>query len=445
MKVADHESLFKRYQSGEATLEEQAIVEDYILNNEFTPLYLTEGELEAVKVKLGRRIGEIPFAEKNEEVVAGVELRGSKLKRKLPLWMASAAAVAAVVFGVWFFNYRSAVILNSVQDPALAMNDIAPGKNTATLTLANGKTIVLSDAKTGVVVRQDKLAYNDGAEILKQVQDDVTLNGKAQMLTATTPRGGTYQVTLPDGTKVWLNADSKISFPARFSRKGRKVLIEGEAYFEVAKNKKMPFIVESGGQRVEVLGTHFNVSAYQGEAIRTTLLEGSVRVSSELRHAGLDPVSRNSKSNMQGVYGKAGVLKQVQDDERVKQESKAGVMKPEVGVMKQEAVVLKPGQQALLTGLQDGEGTIKVQTANIEETISWKNGDFNFNGEEIRSIMQKLARWYDIEVSYEGKVSEELYYARISRNRNISEVLKKLEQAQGVHFKIEGRRVTVTP
>lgn len=396
MKTTDHENLFKRYQSGEATLEEQAIVEDYILNNEFTPLYLTDAELEAVKVKLGKRISEIPFAERNEEVLETVGLESDKQKRKLPLWMASAAAVAAIVFGVWFFNSERGV-LKQVQDDVAYKNDIKPGKNTATLTFANGKTIALSDAKTGVVIDASKITYNDNTVISTERSDERSLNNasgkdpslRVGMTNVSTPRGGQYQVVLPDGSKVWLNAASSIAFPASFAGlKERKVELTGEAYFEVSKNKVQAFVVSSKNQDVTVLGTHFNVNTYEDEVnTKTTLLEGSVKVSSS-----------------------------------------------------QGEALLKPNEQSILTA----KGRIEVQDVDPADAVAWKNGEFVFSSEDIPTIMRKIARWYDVDIEYKGEVSKKRFTGTVSRYANVSEVLQTLELTKGISFKIEGRKIIVS-
>ncbi|MBB5441276.1 ferric-dicitrate binding protein FerR (iron transport regulator) [Pedobacter sp. AK017] len=339
-----------------------------------------------------------------------------------------AAAVTAIVFGVWFFNSGRGV-LKQVQDKVAYKNDIAPGKNTATLTLANGKAINLNEAKTGVVVGE-YLRYNDNTVVIAdpslrsgQVAREHLLNstdkrplpygrnngqggndGKTQILTVSTPRGGTYQITLPDGTKVWLNAASSLKFPSTFNGLiSREVELSGEAYLEVAKDAKRKFIVASKGQEVEVLGTHFNISAYNDEAvIKTTLLEGSVRVS----------LSRGKRIDTETSSAQAGGFD----------------------------VTLRPNQQAVLTA---NSGPFKVLAIDPTEAIAWKSGDFVFKDEKIESIMRKLARWYNVDVVYQGNLPKSGFIGEISRFKNISAVLTLLEQTKGVHFKIEGRTVTV--
>ncbi len=189
---------------------------------------------------------------------------------------------------------------------------------------------------------------------------------------------------------VWLNAASSLKFPVKFAGKERVVELTGEAYFEVAPEAGKPFIVETVNEKVLVLGTHFNINAYSDEPVAvTTLLEGSIKVQST-------------------QTGKASIL--------------------------------KPGQQSLLDASQ-----FTIQAANLEEAVAWKNGYFRFNDERIADIMKKLERWYNIEVIYEGKPSEELFNGKISRFKDISQVLRMLEKTEGIHFKIQGRRVTVMP
>ena len=344
----------------------------------------------------------------------------------LPRVAMAAAAVAAIVFGVWLFSAPRHSGEGWKLGSAKYANDIAPGRNTATLTLANGEVITLDTNRNSVVIADSVKTFT--------------------MLTASTPRGGTYRVTLPDGTNVWLNAASTLTFPSEFTGKERIVELTGEAYFEVAtsysarelstseqelssserkklsssgralstsgralstsemaasysslrgRRTRQSFLVRTAGQEISVLGTHFNVNAYEEEGnVKTTLLEGSVRVTS----TGKSPDSK-----------------------------------------KQGSVLLKPNQQSVLTA-----GAINVFPADVEETVAWKNGYFRFNNEPIQSIMLKLSRWYTIEVSYGNEAPTTGFYGTISRSKNISEVLEMLEQTKGVHFKIEGRRVTVT-
>ncbi|GAA3990031.1 FecR family protein [Mucilaginibacter dorajii] len=365
------------------------------------------GTEESVKIELENRIEGI---RKPNEV------------KKIRLWprvAVAAAVVAAIGFGVWFYTNEIASSQNTSHNDVL-VNDIEPGKNTATLTLADGTAIPLSDTKTGVVVGA-KLKYSDGTSINspsagkasyfgsgkngkktdKLAEGDGSPQGgrRSTMLIASTPKGGTYQVILPDGTHVWLNADSKISFPVEFSGGIRKIMLSGEAYFEVEKDRKHPFVVQTDKQEVTVLGTHFNINAYKDESsTKTTLLEGSVRVVAL------------------AAPGRELALRQRDVNE----------------------VILKPQQQSIID-----VNKMEVIQANIEEVISWKKNYFRFNDEKLYSVMRKLARWYNVEVGYEDNVTNDGFTGTIARDKNISQVLSMLEKTKGIHFKIEGKKITV--
>lgn len=372
METAEFKELLNRYREGKATAEEVAWLESWYMDlGKADKVVMDEAELIEARELIWKQ-----FTEEHQIVT---------IKRRLwPRIAVAAAAVAAITLGVWFFNSDTGV-LKQVQDDVV-VNDIAPGRNGATITLANGKVIELSDAKSGVVVGQD-LKYSDGVEILKQVQDDEQGGKRTVMLTANTAKAQTYQFTLSDGTKVWLNSDSKISFPAQFSGDKRKILLEGEGYFEVAKDKAHPFVVQTAKQEVEVLGTHFNINSYADEpVVATTLIEGSVRVSGEGRQQ-----------------------------------------------------MLKPGEQALNSGT-----AIKVAKADLETAVDWKNNEFYLEKMDFRVAMRKIARWYNVEVIYSGTVPQNLEAGGwIQRSRNLSDVLKAIEATGLAHFKIEGRRLYV--
>ncbi|MEJ2883300.1 FecR family protein [Pedobacter sp. GR22-6] len=389
MKDEEVKELLDKYFAGTCTPGEKVLVERaYNLQDSKNGGAIDEARLEALKAEVWNRLEFGAAWDHN----AASELDVTPVKAARSLWpririaVSIAAAVATIVFGVWFFTTPRH--LDNDRHPELVSgSDIAPGKNGATITLANGAVIALDGNKKGVIVG-DELKYDDG-EILKPVQDDDRLSSKAQNLTASTAKGQTYEFTLPDGTHVFLNADSKISFPSQFSGKERKIFLEGEAYFVVTHDEKQPFRVESKGQVVEDIGTEFNINAYRNElSVKTTLVEGSARV----------------------IPDKAA-----------------------------QSVVLKPNQQSVLTGAQ----RIAITEANITEATAWKDGYFRFYDENIENIMKQLARWYNIEVSYEGKVTTEGFTGRVSRSKNISQALMMLEKTKGVHFRIEGRRVTV--
>lgn len=317
-----------------------------------------------------------------------------KAGRQFKLWPRIAVAASVIlVAGIGLWLSRPA-ILNWFPGVIHPSTDIAPGKNTAILTLSNGKTITLSGKHSGVVMGDGKLTYNDGSAIHPAALNGRSPDGQPDEMVVTTPRGGTYQVTLPDGTRIWLNADSKISFPSRFSGKNRKVLLNGEAYFEVAKVRvkasgpRMPFIVESKGQEVEVLGTHFNINSYPDESsIKTTLLEGSVRVSSFQFHA---------------------------------------------------SSILKPGMQSVLTA----KGITVQQLENADAVISWQSGYFTFKRENLDEIMRKVSRWYDVKVVFEDETIKSIPFSgSITRFAKVSELLTMLELTDKVEFRMEGKTI----
>ncbi|ACU03126.1 FecR family protein [Pedobacter heparinus] len=385
MKEINKEELLDRYVAGTATEAEKALVESWYIKAPFSAKVPDADQL-LIDQKVSR-----------DELVKYMQPAG--VFKLWPRIAIAAAAVAAIVFGVFLF--KAPRNPKPAQGATNYTNDIAPGKNTATLTLANGKTILLSDVKTGVIVDANSLKYNDNTVIPTEGRDLSSLRS-VEMTILSTPRGGTYQITLPDGTRAWLNADTKISFPSQFIGKERKILlINGEVYFEVAKNKEKPFIVETSRQVVEVLGTHFNISAYKEEgSTKTTLLEGSVAVTS----------------------------------------TRARPKKPNERAIVYPGTVLKPNQESVLN--ENNELVLKQVDAS--EAIAWKNGEFIFNDEPLESIMRKLARWYDVEVIYQGVDKDRLFGGGVSRYDNISKILNKMEKTGGIHFKIEGKSVTVT-
>jgi hypothetical protein len=267
-------------------------------------------------------------------------------------------------------------------------NDVAPGSNKAVLTLANGQTIILNQTKNGLITKQGQTTINKINNGLLSYEASDAGNAPVQYNTVSTPRGGEYQVILPDGTAVWLNAASSLKFPTAFTGTERDVELTGEAYFEVAKNKAMPFKVMTSKVQVEVLGTHFNVNAYDDEdAQKTTLLEGSVKLTS------------NSGQ-----------------------------------------VMLEPGQQG---SFNKQAGNFRVAKADVDEAIAWKNGNFMFASEDIQSILRKVSRWYNVDIVYQDNAPKKAIWGTVSKFDNVSEVLKVIELTGVAHFTIEGRRITV--
>ncbi|SMC94029.1 FecR family protein [Pedobacter africanus] len=303
-----------------------------------------------------------------------------------------AAAVTAIMLGVFIYYISSTRPTALGPEFVSGSKDIAPGKNRATLTFADGKVVTLSAAKQGVVVGDHKLTYNDGS-LLPSSKAATQSEHQMRMLTAATPRGGTYHVTLPDGTVVWLNAASTLKFPSTFSKQTeRRVELTGEAYFEVFKNKDQPFIVHARNQDVRVLGTRFNIENYPDVSFcRTSLVEGSIQLSRSTPGPG------------------------TQD------------------------VILVPGQQALLTN-----SALNVEIADVNAAIAWTKGDFVFLKEDLPGIMKELARWYDIEVEYRDAPQHLRFDAIISRSKNLSAILQTMQITGRVKFKIDGRKVIVT-
>lgn len=312
-------------------------------------------------------------------------------KRLIPaarIWRYAAAASLLICLGI--FTYK----LVNLKSPytQLAENDFNPGGDKAILTLSNGSTIDLSGAQNGMLSNQGGVKVNKthSGEIVYDISgaEATDTNGQTSYNTISTPRGGQYQVVLSDGSKVWLNSFSSLKFPAHFSGNKRQVEITGEAYFEVSKNKSMPFHVKSGGQIVEVLGTHFNVNSYSDEPdTKTTLLEGAVRI-------------RQLNNGF--------------------------------------SALLKPGQQAVNTH----SGPIRVQSADIGQVVAWKSGLFQITNADIETIMRQAARWYDVDIEYQGQIPRRKFSGKIKRDVKASEFLEMLTFFN-VRFSIEGRKIIV--
>ncbi|WP_316839457.1 FecR family protein [Pedobacter gandavensis] len=304
------------------------------------------------------------------------------------LWRSiSVAATIIIALSATLIFYLKDTRKNPIERNAYK-DDILPGKQGATLTLANGKQIKLSDAINGIIAKEDGINVTKTAEG-ELIYELKKRNVESEMInTLSTAKGETYMLTLPDKSKVWLNSASSLTYVAGLNEKGlRRVKLKGEAYFEISKDKTRPFVVETAQQQVEVLGTHFNISNYaDGDAAKTTLLEGSIRLRT----------------------GKSG------------------------------GRVLVPGQQAILKN-----EVIQVVPGDIATAVAWKNGFFRFNDESIEEVMQQISRWYNVDISYQGKPVEERFTGKVSRTKNLSQLLLILEKTKGVHFKIEERRVSV--
>jgi transmembrane sensor len=340
-------------------------------------------------------------AEMGDEVVLKDRLKkriDEKIKPVVvvPFWrrtigLASAAIVVLSLFTALFFHFNGR--LTSVSED-LVKQDVAPGGNKAVLTLADGRIINLSDAANGNVAEQAGMAITKAADgKLVYTVKDQNENQVLNYNTIATPVGGQYQVNLPDGTKVWLNAASSLKFPSSFAKlKDREVQLSGEAYFEVAHNAKVPFIVKTNRQEVLVLGTHFNINSYADESTtKTTLLQGAVLA---------------RMANFKGNDG--------------------------------DHVLLKPGQQAIL-----GQN-FQVKPVDVEEVTAWKDGNFLFNDTDLRDIMKQLSRWYNVRVDYDEIPQNRIFTGFISRSVNLSQVLQMLEVTGKIQFKIENKTIKIT-
>lgn len=313
---------------------------------------------------------------------------GIKEKKIFPLrsFLLAASMIGIIAITALVFFRLNKDNFSSELSKAVKASDVAPGGNKATLQFADGTIISLNGKENGLL-RNEK-----GTEVFKSAEGELAYHSTDSVNTVTefnvlsTPAGGQYAVQLPDGTKAWLNASSSLKYPVSFSSNERRVEASGEVYFEVKKEKAV-FVVESGDRSIKVLGTHFNVSAYPDENFTTVLLEGSIRIRSG-----------------------------------------------------NDSATLKPGQQAMVNR------KINVSAPeHPDDAIAWKNGFFQFTRTGIRDIMKQLARWYDIEVVYEAAFSNASFTATVSRNENVSIILKRLEKAGGIHFTIEGKLVTVKP
>jgi ferric-dicitrate binding protein FerR (iron transport regulator) len=311
---------------------------------------------------------------------------------------AAASAILLTGIGAYLWTYNKK---NPLQ-PVVSVNtaDIRPGKNGGILTLADGRQVLLDSTGNGVIATQ-----NGAQVLLKNGQLAYVPTGESAVEMVynmvSTPKGRQFSLLLPDGTKAWLNAASSLRYPTMFVGDQRRVEVTGEVYFEVSRNARMPFRVNVNNKvEVEVLGTHFDVDAYENEAnIATTLLEGSIIVS--------------------------------QSSDRQQQPSSHG-----------RAVTLKPGQQAQIAGSDRQD--IKVITADIDKTMAWKNGLFYFDGADLYYVMQQIERWYDIEVVYEKGVRNGEFVGKLTRDVTLNQLLEGFKEF-GIHYKLEGRRLTLLP
>lgn len=373
--------LAAKWRKGTITAEEKAQFNSWYNSFDDTELILKE---EDNRFALGKKINE-----KIKDKLLLPKRRNTGL-----IYSVLAAATLILISGTLVYLSLNTSLSPGKKVARQIAADIKPGGNKATLTLANGRKISLTDTSNGEIAEQSGIAITKTADgqlvyTIKNSSAVASANQPTEFNTIETPVGGQYQINLPDGTKVWLNAASSLKYPAQFTAHQRKVELTGEGYFEVSKDKKRPFTVVTGKQEVQVLGTHFNVNAYPEEkATKTTLLEGIVKVS-------------NASSQEHG-----------------------------------DSKLLRPGEQSTLT-----QASFQVEKVDIENAVAWKNGYFTFADEDLEVSMRKLSRWYNVEISYSGKFDTISFGGAISRSKSLAEVLQILELTRKIKFKIEGRRI----
>ena len=380
MKQLQH--LLKRYLKGKASEKENLFVERYYDHFE---------ERQDFSATLDEEERNNMESTNWQRLIEGIEQQPPSrlviMIRDHRRWIAAAAILLIIAASGFWLMYAD----NSSASPPISVvpGDVQPGKDGATLTLADGSRLVLDNMGNGVIANQSgsSVMLNNNQVTYSAAEGD--RENIVQYNTLTTPAGRQFHIQLPDGTDVWLNAASSIRYPTSFTGNERKVTISGEAYFEVATDKRKPFLVDIDNKAtVEVLGTHFNINSYSDERnVQTTLLEGSIKI-------------RNNK----------------------------------------QSILLKPSQQVVLEN-----GTMQlIEDADINIIMAWKNGSFRFRNTPLQDVLRQLSRWYDVEVSYQQHVPQMAFTGAIKRNLALSEALRVLE-VLGVNFSIEGKHLIVKP
>lgn len=398
--------LFKRYLADECSEDEKRLLFESLSAEEFRSLYLQLIE-ENLELNADETLQNQPHVreilqearKKIAETIGEPPSTPAQIPGRFWHWSIPAAAVILCACAITFYFFRAEKVSERIPEVYTAAPDIGPGGNKAILTLADGSKISLTDAGKGTLAREQGVSVTKSADgqITYNIEQagNAADNAQDAFNTIATPRGGQYNVVLPDGTRIWLNAASSITYPVKFGKEQRRVVLHGEAYFEVARQQgegrsgRIPFIVATADQEVEVLGTHFNINGYTDEPmVKTTLLEGKVRV------------SQKSGGN----------------------------------------AILAPGQQSRTSR---DRNNVQVVNADLKAEMAWKSNQFFFEDEPIESIMRQIARWYDVEVIYKDDLKNKTVWGSMTRFSNISKVLNIIEQTGNVHFKIEGRQVMV--
>ncbi|UYQ95765.1 FecR domain-containing protein [Chitinophaga horti] len=372
------EQLFSKYLKGETSAQEEQELFDQIAQPENN-----DRLLQLIDQAIAGS-GDEHQANKADEILSLIlEARPAKRVKVFTYmkWAAAALVAGAIGVGAWMYTKQPTTPPQlATQQPQ--QNDIAPASKGALLTLADGTTVPLDSLKQGVIASQHgaSISLDKGTVSYSGQSTDIAMN------TLSTPNGRLYHLVLPDGSEVWLNAGSAITFPTSFSGNERRVSLKGEAYFEIAESASQPFKVQAGASEVQVLGTGFNIMAYENEAaVKTTLVHGSIAVAA------------GSSSR-----------------------------------------ILKPGQQASVT-----TNGIMVQQADVSQVMAWKNGLFNFENATVKDVMNQLERWYDIEVVYENGVPDITFGGKMERGLSLSHVMRILEISK-VKLRLEQRRLIVT-
>lgn len=372
-------AILKKYRLGKASKEEINFLEKYYdLFESNEELALSEDESSRLEASIKANIYQSLNINENASKTFGFKWS----------WLRYAAAASVILMlGITLY-----LLSNPRQNTKmLVAQDIQPGGNKAILTLSNGQKITLDDAAKGQISNQSGISITKTADgqIVYQVAENSDQQEVEAMNTISTPNGGQYTIILSDGSKVKLNAASSLSFPNSFKSSKRTVRLNGEAYFEVAKQNEQRFEVQSGLQTVEVLGTHFNVDAYEDEKdIKTTLLEGSVKIATTTA-----------------------------------------------------SLMIRPGEQAIIK--RNDPARINKQEVDTDKAVSWINDVFTFEGDDLKSIMREVSRWYNVSTTYEGNIPDKKFYGEISRKSKLSEVFKILE-LNNVQFEIKGKTVNVS-
>ena len=376
MERPDFDAMLEKYRKGECTPEELDFIESWYLQYQEDVAPLSPAELENEVARMNESIGQMTHPADDQPSVIS--------RLRLPLGIAASILVVLSIGYLLLPERQKDQVVNQKAEVS-----ISPGRQAASLILANGKKIFLADRQTGKVAQEAGLTITktSNGELIYEIKG---ANHKATGFnTLATTNGETYRVRLPDGSMVWLNAASSLKYPISFQNSAARVVeLFGEAYFEISKDRRHPFIVKSKGQQVEVLGTHFNINAYNDEpAVITTLLEGSVRIKSD----------------------------------------------------RGTAKVLKPGQQAELTNAGIG-----IDQADIRLVTAWKYGHFRFKNESLQSVMRKISRWYNVEVTFQKGLPEDTYSGAVTRHSDIRQVLEIMEVSNNIHFTIKARRIIIS-